>query len=239
MYVKEKSWKIFDEIYVTYDRINQILSFGQDRSWRRFVAKHLPTSSSLRLLDLASGTCDQLIACMESSAQIESAIALDLSANMLEIGRKKLQSKPYRNQVEIVIGDAQSPPFPDSFFDAITFSFGIRNLNDPIRGLQEIKRLLKPQGKALILEFSLPKNPIRPFHLLYLRYILPHIGTLLSKNKEAYRYLHTTIEAFPYGNAFCSMMHDAGFASVQSIPLALGAVTLYVGSTIPAYTLRY
>ena len=229
MYVKEKSWKIFDEIYLNYDRINQVLSFGQDRTWRRLVASHLPNTSSLRLLDLASGTLDQLIACMESCANIESAIALDLSKNMLEIGKKKLQTKPYREKIRVIVGDAQNPPFPDCSFDAITFSFGIRNLSDPFHSLLEMKRLLKPGGKALILEFSLPKKPIRSFHLFYLRYLLPHIGGFLSKNPKAYRYLHETIETFPYGDAFCAMMQKAGFSSVHAIPLSLGAVTLYVG----------
>ncbi|MDE3055715.1 MAG: ubiquinone/menaquinone biosynthesis methyltransferase [Verrucomicrobiota bacterium] len=218
----------FDPISPTYDRINRILSFGQDLSWRRFVAKQLPTNIPLTLLDLAAGTLDQLIACMESPAQIQSATAIDLSPRMLEVGRAKIADKPYKDRICCLTSDLHQLPFQDNSFDAITLSFGIRNAADPKRALTEIARLLKPKGRVLILEFSLAPYPWRPFHLFYLRYLLPSIGNLFSHNREAYLYLSKTILSFPYGAAFCSLLQESGLTSLRTFSLALGAVTLYV-----------
>jgi demethylmenaquinone methyltransferase / 2-methoxy-6-polyprenyl-1,4-benzoquinol methylase len=225
---RENIWKMFDAISGSYDRINSILSFGMDRGWRRRVAKHLPERSNLELLDLATGTGDQLIACMESGAHIRSAAAIDLASSMLEIARGKIGLKPYKDKVKLQRADALRLPFRDSSFDAATFSFGIRNVPDASASLKEISRVLKPGGRCLILEFSLPPKPLKSLHLFYLRRILPHVGRFFSKNAEAYRYLNETIESFPYGDAFTSLMKSASFIPRQ-IPMALGAVTLYVG----------
>ena len=225
----KKSWQMFDQISPNYDQINRILSFGMDLSWRRFAASHLPKALDLHLLDVASGTGDQLIACMESGASIASSIGIDLSQEMLRIGEKKIAQKPYRERTELLLGDAEKLPFADGSFDAATFSFGIRNVVHPIQALQEMRRVLNPKGVGLILEFSLPPQPFKFFHLFYLRYLLPWIGGLFSKDRVAYRYLNQTIEAFPYGKAFCSLMEQAGFCQVEAFPLALGAVTLYRG----------
>jgi demethylmenaquinone methyltransferase/2-methoxy-6-polyprenyl-1,4-benzoquinol methylase len=114
-------------------------------------------------------------------------------------------------------------------FDAATFSFGIRNVSDPLRALKEIHRILKPKGRSLVLEFSLPPKPIRGFFLFYLRHILPRIAGFISKNYQAYRYLNQTIEHFPSGKEFCLLMKEAGFLRLREIPMNLGSVTLYVG----------
>jgi demethylmenaquinone methyltransferase/2-methoxy-6-polyprenyl-1,4-benzoquinol methylase len=215
---------MFDLISSTYDRTNRILSFGMDQKWRRQVARSLPDRPNLQILDLATGTGDQILALLQSKAPIQSITGIDLSSEMLEIAKTKLQSR-----AQFLLADAQKLPFPDASFDAATFSFGIRNVINPLLSLQDIYRVLKPAGRCLILEFSLPPKPIRGFYLFYLRTILPRLGGLLSRNRAAYRYLNQTIEHFPSGQAFSDLMAKAGFAHLKRIPLSLGGVTLYVG----------
>lgn len=218
------SWKMFDLISPTYDRVNRILSLGLDRRWRQKVAKQLPQKKNLKILDLATGTGDQILALLNSKAHIQSITGIDLSAEMLAIAKKKLADK-----AQFQLADAEKLPFADESFDATTFSFGIRNVGNPLTSLQSIHRVLKVHGRCLILEFSLPPKPIRGFYLFYLRHILPHVGGLLSRKPSAYRYLNQTIEAFPCGKDFLDLMREAGFRRLYAMPLALGAVTLYVG----------
>jgi demethylmenaquinone methyltransferase/2-methoxy-6-polyprenyl-1,4-benzoquinol methylase len=224
--MKTDSWKIFDQISNTYDQVNRVLSLGQDIGWRRKVAEHLPLKPHLEVLDLATGTADQLIALFKSGVSIQRAVGIDLSEEMLKIGREKIAAYP---KAKLIHGDAQKIPFPDGSFDATTFSFGIRNVEDPLISLKEIYRVLKPKGRCLILEFSMPPSWFRPIFLLYLRKILPKLGGFLSKNVEAYRYLNRTIESFPCGEAFLSIMKEAGFSSLRSISMNFGGVTLYIG----------
>lgn len=226
----QDSWKMFNEIASTYDRINRILSFGMDRGWRRKVAQNLPAKKNLRLLDLATGTGDQLISLFEQGASIHKASGIDLAKEMLLIAKDKVSLKLYRDKIDLICADAQKLPFGDNTFDAATFSFGIRNVPSPLLALQEIHRTLKPQGKCLILEFSLPPKPIRSAYLLYLRHILPRIGNFMSRQEIAYTYLNKTIETFPSGDAFASLMRQASFHKIALHPMALGAVTLYIGT---------
>lgn len=220
---------MFNQIAQTYDRVNRVLSFGFDLRWRKKVAKHLPLQKNLHLLDLATGTADQLIALFESKASIHSAIGIDLASEMLCIGEKKLQKKPYKHQIELQVGDAMQLPFEKNSFDACSFSFGIRNVADPLLALEQIWRVLKPGGRCLILEFSLPPRPIRWPYLWYLRHFLPWMGGKLSREPKAYRYLNQTIETFPSGSEFLALMEKASFHHLKARPLALGAVTLYIG----------
>ena len=129
-------------------------------------------------------------------------------------------------------GDASRLGFADDGFDAVTMAFGIRNVADVPGTLREIHRVLRPQGRALILEFSLPRNPlIRAGYLSYFRYVLPRIGGLISGDTEAYRYLNSSVEGFPHGEAFCSLLRGAGFLDVKAFPMTLGIATLYQGDT--------
>jgi demethylmenaquinone methyltransferase/2-methoxy-6-polyprenyl-1,4-benzoquinol methylase len=224
---KQDIWKLFDTISPTYDKVNRVLSFGLDRKWRKQVAKYLPPKANLKVLDLATGTGDQALALLNSKASIHSLIGIDMSGEMLEIAKTKLQ-----NRAQLFKANAEKLPFPKAHFDAASFSFGIRNVTDPLSSLKEIFRVLKPKGRCLILEFSLPPQPIRSFFLFYLRHILPRIGGFLSKKKEAYRYLNETIESFPCGKEFCLLMKEAGFSRVRVIPIALGGVSLYIGEKL-------
>ncbi len=221
---RQDVWKMFDIISPTYDQVNRILSLGMDQRWRKMVAKHLPLKNNLKILDIATGTGDQALALLKSKAPIQSIIGIDLSTEMLEIAKKKGLSK-----TEFLRADAEKLPFQNGSFDAVTFSFGIRNVTDPLISLKETHRVLKPRGRALILEFSLPPKPIRGFYLFYLRHLLPRIGGLLSRKPDAYRYLNQTIEHFPSGKDFCLLMKKVGFTRLRAIPMALGGVTLYIG----------
>lgn len=220
----EKVWKMFDAISPTYDRTNRIISFGRDQHWRAKVAAFLPPQKNLRILDLATGTGDQALALIKSQASIHSITGIDLSHEMLEIAKKKIPCK-----MQFLIADAEKLPFKEQSFDAATFSFGIRNVSDPLKSLNEIFRVLKQKGRALILEFSLPPQPIRAFFLFYLRHVLPRLAGLISKNRSAYQYLNRTIEHFPSGKDFCYLMREAGFSKVKIVPMNFGSVTLYIG----------
>ena len=218
---------MFNAISKRYDRVNRIVSFGIDQKWRKTVASHLPEKENLRLLDLATGTCDQLIALLETE-KVSAAVGIDLAEEMLAIGLEKLSHTPYAEKVELKVASASEIPFSDNTFDCVTISFGIRNVQGNC--LREIYRALAFGGKAMILEFSLPKNRlIRSLHLFYLRKMLPLIGGWMTKEKEAYCYLNQTIEAYPYGKNFLQLMEKEGFVDCKAIPLTLGVATLYIG----------
>jgi demethylmenaquinone methyltransferase/2-methoxy-6-polyprenyl-1,4-benzoquinol methylase len=220
-------FQIFDEIAPTYDRTNRILSGGIDLYWRRKMASLLPKAEKIHLLDLATGTGDQLLSLLKNSSRIDRAVGIDLAEEMLKIGRKKL--KAY-SQVTLKMASAMAIPYEENTFDCATMSFGIRNVNNVPLCLREIHRVLRPQGRALILEFSLPTNRwVQKTYLLYLNKILPHIGKLISAHTEAYTYLARTIQAFPQAEAFCKLMHEAGFSHVKAYPLTFGIVTIYLG----------
>ncbi len=218
---------MFNQISPTYDLLNRILSFGIDKRWRKQLVTHLPPQKTLKLLDLATGTCDQLIALLDNANAEIHAIGIDIAEEMLNIGKEKLRGRP---NVELQAASAASLPFADNSFDCATISFGIRNMENVETCLKEIHRTLKPGGRLLILEFSLPKNRwIRAGSLFYLRTLLPKLGGLISKNKNAYTYLNQTIEQFPYGEQFCALLEGAGFTEVQCTPLTFGIASLYQG----------
>lgn len=221
---RQDVWKMFDLISPSYDRINRILSLGMDRKWRKRLTQFLPERGNLKVIDLATGTGDQILALLNSEASIQLIKGIDLSNEMLHIAKKKLKER-----AQLIHADAEKLPFADKSFDVATFSFGIRNVTTPLNSLKEIYRVLTPKGRCLILEFSLPPKPIRGFFLFYLRHILPRVGGFLSRKRAAYKYLNETIEHFPSGKEFCLLMKEAGFIRLRAIPMSLGGVTLYIG----------
>lgn len=223
-------WGMFDRIAPRYDLLNRLLSGRRDVAWRRRLAACLPAGEALRLLDLATGTGDQILHLLDAGAALGPAVGMDMSEGMLAQGREKVARRGLSSRITLRMGDATDIPSPADAFDAVTITFGIRNVGDVPRALSEMHRVLRPGGRALVLEFSLPGNPVvRAGYTLYLRHLLPLFGGLLSGDAAAYRYLNRTIEAFPYGEAFCALMRDAGFTAVSALPLTFGVATLYRG----------
>ncbi len=221
---------MFDRIAHRYDLLNRMLSLGQDVVWRKKVARHLPDQPELHVLDVATGTGDLIIFMQQANAAVKSGIGIDMAEKMLEFGRPKLEKAGISDRFSLKTGNAVAIPFSDNQFDAATISFGIRNVIDVPKALSEMHRVLKKNGRALILEFSLPKNALmRGLYLFYFRNILPRIGGLISGDSFAYRYLNDTVESFPYGEDFCKLMRDAGFRDVKTAPLTFGIATIYQG----------
>lgn len=219
---------MFDRIAPRYDLLNRLLSMRRDVVWRNRLADQLPDRANLRVLDLATGTADVLLTLAKrKQSALQQGIGLDMSHGMLVRGRDKIASN---KRLALVRADATCIAFPEDTFDAATIAFGIRNVADVPAGLREMHRILKPGGRALILEFSLPANRIlRAGYLFYFRHVLPRIGGMVSGDAAAYRYLNETVETFPYGDRFCALMRDAGFVGVEHFPLTFGIATLYQG----------
>jgi demethylmenaquinone methyltransferase/2-methoxy-6-polyprenyl-1,4-benzoquinol methylase len=230
---KDKSYKIFDSIYLNYDFLNKILSFGQDILWRNKLVKIPKKQEKQVFLDLATGTGDILYTFLKKREDVTYAIGLDKSINMLKIAKNKSKKKTLTRQFSFLRGDANQIPTEDGTFDFATMAFGIRNITNPKIALRDIKRVLKSGGKVLILEFSLPPNRFfKFFFLFYLRNIVPLVGRIISGDKYAYKYLNETIKTFPYGESFCKIMEDSGFSNITFKPLTFGIATIYQGDKL-------
>lgn len=228
---KVEVWKMFDRIAGRYDLLNRLLSMRQDVLWRKKLLELLPSSNSIHLLDIATGTADQILHLFEETDKITRAVGIDMSENMLAVGQKKINQLNLDDKVNLRVGDATEIPFKAEEFDVTTMSFGIRNVNNVVQSLKENFRVLKPGGCTLILEFSLPKNKlIKKPYLFYFRNILPKIGSAISGDSSAYTYLNQSVEDFPYGDEFCKLMNEAGFSEVTAHPLTLGIATIYKGT---------
>ncbi len=225
---KEQSPAMFDAIAARYDFLNRVLSLGQDVSWRESLAKFLPAQATVKLLDIATGTADVLITLAKQDKRITNAIGVDPASKMLEIGQAKIKALGLQERLTLQVGDCQQLPFLDETFDCVTISFGIRNVPDLRKALLEIFRVLKKDGRVIILEFSKPKNPIMALgHGIYLNSFVPCVGFLLSGNFKAYQYLNKTIGSFPYGDRFCKILAQFGFTSIKENPLMGGVATIY------------
>ena len=226
---KQESFRIFDDIAPTYDSLNRTLSMGIDVYWRHQIKNNLPKQAGIQVLDLATGTADVPLVLVKAS-QVEKILGLDLSEKMVEIGKEKVKKANLQDKITLGIGDGCNLPIEDAQYDATTVSFGIRNFPSTLKGLQEMNRILKPGGRAMIMEFSLPTNAlVKMVYLFYFRHVLPFVGNLFSGHGDAYSYLNQTVEDYPYGEAFLEIMREAGFKSPRAIPLTFGIATLYIG----------
>jgi len=226
---------MFDRIAPTYDVLNHVLSLRLDYAWRRQVARSLAPRDPIKVLDLATGTGDLLIAILRECSNVTEAVGLDVSEEMLKIGRRKIVRYGWADRVRFVQGDAMKTSLPAESFEVVTMGFGIRNTPDVLGMLADIHRLLAPGGTAAILEFSLPGNRLwRGCYLAYLRWAVPVIGALVSGHRGAYRYLNESIEAFYRPDDFCGLMEQAGFAQVSATPLTGGVASIYTGSKTQA-----
>ncbi len=209
----------FNLIARRYDFLNRVLSLGIDKYWRSYVVSNLPKSSNLHILDVATGTGDLALAMARANQNVVSVTGVDIADDMMALGREKIEHLGFSALIDLQHGNAENLHFQDSSFNAVTISFGLRNVRDKIKALSEMKRVLKPGGRLMVLEFSLPRNwLIRTLYLFYFRHVLPWIGGLISGNYEAYQYLNKSVEQFD-----ASIMDD-----MKQIPLSFGIATLYV-----------
>ena len=226
---KKESYKIFDDIAGTYDLLNHSLSMGIDVYWRNRMLKHLPNKESINALDLATGTGDVALTLVKDK-RVKKITGLDLSKGMIDVGIQKVKKKGLDKKIFLMLGDGVNIPTGDAAFDLTTISFGIRNFSDPQKSLHDIHRVLKKDGRLMIMEFSIPTNFIvSNVYFFYFRHLLPFIGNIVSKHKDAYTYLNKSVEDFPYGEKFLGMMKTAGFQDLKMIPLTFGIATLYIG----------
>lgn len=221
---REQVERMFDSISPRYDLLNRLFSMGTDQGWRRRVMRMVSKEPVGRLLDVATGTAD--LALM-AARQVDRVVGADISEGMLAHGRDKVKKAGLEGRVELVRADAADMPFPDGAFDVVTVAFGVRNFEDLGRGVAGMFRVLKPGGRLFVLEFSRPRGPLRPFYRFYFHRVMPFIGRLISKDSAAYGYLPASVDAFPEGEAFESLLRDRGAREVRSERLTGGIATLY------------
>jgi demethylmenaquinone methyltransferase/2-methoxy-6-polyprenyl-1,4-benzoquinol methylase len=220
---------MFDEIAPRYDFLNRLLSLGIDRHWRRFAVGQLAIPAGGEFLDIATGTGDVALEIARQSPRDVTIVGADVSSEMVEIGRQKVAVSPHAGRITFEISPCEALPFADNRFNGITIAFGIRNVVDRQLGLNEMYRVLKPGGRAVILEFSTPTFP--PFRALYHFYflkVLPRIGGLFSR-QSAYQYLPDSVLEFPTREEFKALMATAGFRNLRHADLTFGIATVYVG----------
>ncbi|PLX85537.1 MAG: bifunctional demethylmenaquinone methyltransferase/2-methoxy-6-polyprenyl-1,4-benzoquinol methylase UbiE [Desulfuromonas sp.] len=224
--------QMFDNIAPRYDLLNRLLSFGIDRRWRRFAVAQLQVPEHGRVLDIATGTCDVALEIARTTPDSVLIVGEDFTQGMLVHGQEKLDASPFGHRIMLVNAPCEEIPHPDDCFDAITIAFGIRNVVDRQKGLEEMFRVLKPGGRVVILEFSTPRSRIfRALYYFYFRRLLPAIGGLFSQ-RSAYQYLPDSVLEFPDQQCFRQMMADAGFASLRHHDLTFGISTVYVGDKL-------
>lgn len=223
---KEQVEQMFDNISGKYDLLNRILSMGIDVRWRKKVVKSVKKANPKTVLDIATGTGDLAIQIAKSTqAQIT---GFDLSAGMLEVGRKKVTKEKLDDRIEMIQGDAENMPFENNSFDVITVAFGVRNFENLKKGLDEIYRVLKPGGKFIILEFSQPESfPMKQLYAFYSKNILPKIGKQISKDESAYTYLPDSVKAFPYGEEMKKILKNSNFSKFSDKKLTFGIASIY------------
>ena len=226
---RKKVQHMFSSIADRYDLLNHLLSLNIDKLWRKKAAHQM---RGKRMLDLAAGTGDMAIEIARGDRNFH-IIGLDISGEMLKLAQKKVRDAQLENQIKFVQASMEHLPFRSSSFDSAVIAFGLRNAQDRIRTLFEMLRVLRKKGMAIILEFSHPTIPIfRDVYFYYTQYILPLIGKAISRHKNAYLYLPTSIAAFPNQEYLKQTMKAVGFEDVYCKLLTFGIVALHTGKKI-------
>ena len=226
---KEEVAEMFDNIAPTYDRLNHIFSLSIDKLWRRRVVRIVRRMKPLRILDLATGTGDLAIK-MAGRMRKARVMGVDLSEKMLAVAAEKVRRKGLDDHIALYQGDAERLDVADGVIDVVTVAFGVRNFGDLEAGLAEIRRSLRSGGHAVILEFSMPRNPlVRRLYGLYSNHVLGPVGGLVSHDREAYDYLPASIAEFPEPERFLDIMREAGFVDCRRRSQSLGIAQIYIG----------
>jgi demethylmenaquinone methyltransferase/2-methoxy-6-polyprenyl-1,4-benzoquinol methylase len=224
---KEQVADMFNNIASKYDFLNHLLSLGIDKGWRTKAIKSIESIAPQKILDVATGTGDLAIAAAKKISN-STVVGIDIAAQMLEVGKVKIDDKNLSARIEMIVGDSEALPYEDNHFDAVLCAYGVRNFQDLPKGLNEMCRVMRTGGRLAILEFSQPKTfPIKQVFALYFKYIMPLFGKMVSKHSTAYNYLPESVMAFPEGQDFCNILTQCGFKNVQSRPLSFGITSLY------------
>ena len=224
---KQQVAGMFNNIAGSYDFLNHFLSVGIDKLWRRKLVELIGRENPKHILDVATGTADLAIA--EAALHPESITGIDISEKMLVVGKEKIKKEKLEHLIELQLGDSEAIQFPDDHFDAVSVAFGVRNYENLAKGLEEMRRVLKPGGKTFILEFSKPQNWfIKKLYYFYFCNVLPLVGKLVSKDARAYAYLPESVRQFPDGKQFAELLQDTGYKNIQCIPLSFGISTIYI-----------
>jgi demethylmenaquinone methyltransferase / 2-methoxy-6-polyprenyl-1,4-benzoquinol methylase len=227
---KEQVADMFNQIAFRYDFLNRFLSGGIDRGWRKKAIRELLTVSPKSILDVATGTADMPIMLLKR-LHPEQIVGIDISTGMLELGKKKIAKAGLEKSICLQTGDAEAIQSPDASFDAVTVAFGVRNFQNLEKGLAEMRRVLRPGGKLVILEFSKPASGFfLPFYKTYLHFVAPRIGKMVSGSPDAYKYLNDSVNAFPEGRALTEILDKTGYKNTYYKKLSLGICTIYCGS---------
>ena len=226
---KEQVATMFNNISKTYDFLNHFLSLGIDIIWRKEAIAELKTDNPQQILDVATGTGDFAFESLKI-LNPKKIVGVDISQGMLDIANQKIIKRNLAAKFEVRLGDSEKLLFDDNTFDAVTVAYGVRNFEHLEKGLSDMLRVLKPGGKAVILEFSKPRAfPIKQLYSFYFHYITPSIGKIFSKDNSAYKYLPESVAAFPDGNDFIALMKRVGYQNTKSRPLAFGISSIYTG----------
>lgn len=224
---KEQVAEMFNNISKRYDLLNHVLSLGIDILWRKKAIKMLKPENPQLILDVATGTGDFAIEAL--ALKPRKVIGVDISAGMLEMGKKKITKMGLDDKIELQMGDSEKLLFEDNKFDAVIVSFGVRNFEDLEAGLSDMHRVLKPGGTTVIVEFSKPEAfPFKQGYNFYFKSILPLIGRLVSKDNSAYTYLPESVHQFPYGDEFLNILKKVGFKDAKCKPLTFGISSIYL-----------
>ncbi|MGB3947247.1 MAG: bifunctional demethylmenaquinone methyltransferase/2-methoxy-6-polyprenyl-1,4-benzoquinol methylase UbiE [Bacteroidia bacterium] len=226
---KEQVATMFNNIAPKYDFLNQLLSLGIHKGWRKKAIRQLSESKPKNILDIATGTADFAIEAMVLNP--DKVTGVDISEGMLNLGKEKIIKLKLQDKISLQLGDSENLVFADNTFDGITVGFGVRNFENLEKGIADIYRVLKPNGTLVVLEFSKPTAfPIKQVYNFYFRYITPTIGKIFSKDNSAYTYLPESVNAFPAGEDFLNVLKKAGFKNTKAISLTFGIASLYIGT---------
>ena len=218
---------LFARIAGRYDIANHLLSGGIDYWWRQRLVRAVYDSHAASVLDLATGSGDVVFALADGLAPGVTLLGMDFCQPMLDEAVKKRAENHRWTHIEFRLGDGMALPLPDASFEAITISFGLRNMVNRAKALQEMRRVLKPDGRLFILEFSQPMVWFRPFYYTYLKYVLPTVAGIITGDRSAYEYLCGSIEQYPDRSVMSEEIRQAGFNSVSALPLSFGIVALH------------
>jgi demethylmenaquinone methyltransferase / 2-methoxy-6-polyprenyl-1,4-benzoquinol methylase len=221
--------RMFSAIAPRYDLLNRLLSAGRDRAWRRAAVRAAALPPGGRLLDVCTGTADMALEAARQYAGAQIA-GVDFSPSMVVLGRAKTARAGLGNRVALQVASAEALPCPDGAFDAVTVAFGLRNVPDCRQGLREMRRVLRPGGRAVVLEFTTPPNRLfRRLYLWYFHRVLPRIGRLISGHRSAYDYLPASVADFPSPEGVAAWMRETGFRDVSYRLMTCGIVAIHVG----------